>query len=631
MNRSKFVALLVVLICLLSGAVCFAATQQKVASPDGKLVMLLNTAPQGLTYELRFKGKPVIEPSAMGIVVDGANLAQGVQFGKRDSVGVNETYPTRGVHSIAVNNYNGARIAMRNKSGDAFTLEVRVFNDGAAFRYLVASSDKPRVPDEATTFRVPAGSTVWYHGLNGHYEGIHTKKAAAELQAEEWVAPPMTFQLPDNGGYASITEGALTDYAGMALQADGKLGFAARLGHAHPASHPYVLRYGAEEAKRLSTPAAITGAIQTPWRVIIVGADLNTLVNSDILTNVSPAPDPKYFPQGLATEWAKPGRAVWHYLDGGGERNFETEKDFSRMAGELGFEYNVVEGVWRRWSDAELRDFVDYSRKQNVQVIVWLFSKNLRNPEERRALFAKLHDAGVAGLKIDFFDHEAKEVVDLYEACLRDAAEYQLVINFHGANKPTGLQRTWPNELTREAVRGLEGSNIKVMGEHTTTLAFTRFLAGPADFTPTIFGDRRKETSWPNQIATAAVLTSPLLTYAANPKSLLENPAVDVIKSVPSTWDETIVLPVSRIGEIAAFARRSGDRWFLAIINGAEAKNIKVDLSFLGKEKYNATLVRDDMDNPASEKIEKITATKGDSLTINMRSGGGFIGSFSTK
>ena len=632
MNRSRFLALLLILTCVLSAQICFSAEQQKVASPDGNLVMVLKTTQQGgLTYELRFRGKAVIEPSAMGIIVDGANLAQGVQLGKVERSRLNKTYPTRGVHSTAVNHYNGMRIGMRNKTGNAFVLEARVFNDGAAFRYLVASASQPRVPDEATTFRVPAGSTVWYHGLNGHYEGIHTKKAAAEVKAEEWVAPPMTFQLPNDGGYASITEGALTNYAGMALQADGKLGFAARLGHAQPPSHPYVLRYGAEEAKRLSKPAAISGAIQTPWRVIMVGADLNALVNCDILTNVSPAPDPKYFPNGVATEWTKPGRAVWHYLDGGGERNLQTEKEFSRMAGELGFEYNVVEGVWRRWADAELKDFVDYSRKQNVRVIVWLFSKNLRNAEERRALFAKLHDAGVAGLKIDFFDHEAKEVVDLYEACLRDAAEYQLVINFHGANKPTGLQRTWPNELTREAIRGLEGRNIMVMGEHTTTLPFTRFLAGPADFTPVIFGDRRKETSWPHQIATAAVMTSPLMIYAANPKSLLENPAVDVIKAIPSTWDETIVLPVSNIGKIAAFARRSGDRWFLAILNGPEAKQLKVDLSFLGNGKYQATLVRDDMDNPASEKMEKITATRTDSLTINLRSGGGFVGSFSTK
>jgi alpha-glucosidase len=615
--------------CLIFASLSQAAPQ-KVTSPDGSLALVLDTG-QGnrLSYKLLFHGKPVIERSSMGIVVDGVNLAQEVQLGKMMRERVNETYATRGVHSTAVNNYNGARIAITNpKRREAFAVEVRVFNDGAAFRYLVAPSSQPRVPDEATTFRLPAGSTVWYHGLNGHYEGIHQKKAAAEVASGEWAAPPMTFQLPDGRGYGSITEGDLVGYAGMALQADGKLGFAARLGHVQPPSYPYVLRYGKEEAQRLSQPAAITGAIRTPWRVIMVGGDLNTLVNCDIPADLSPASEPKYFPKGNATEWAKPGRAVWLYLDGG-QRTLDDLKNFSRMAGELGFEYNVVEGIWRKWTEAELRDFVDYSSKQHVRVIVWVFSKELRNPETRRALFARLHDAGVAGLKIDFFDHEAKEVVDLYEACLRDAAEYQLVIDFHGANKPTGLQRTWPNELTREAVRGLEGRNTPVMGLHTTTLPFTRLLAGPADFTPMIFGERRKETSWPNQIASAAVLTSPLLVYAANPKSILENPAVDLIKTIPSTWDETIVLPVSKIGEVAAFARRSGSRWFLAILNGSEAKQIKVDLSFLGRGKYLSMLVRDDLANLAAEKIEKGTATANDSLLIDLRSGGGFIGSFS--
>jgi alpha-glucosidase len=251
-------------------------------------------------------------------------------------------------------------------------------------------------------------------------------------------------------------------------------------------------------------------------------------------------------------------------------------------------------------------------------------SRDLQNAEARRALFQRLGALGIAGVKIDFLDHEAKDVIDLYQAILHDTAELHLMVDFHGANKPAGESRTWPNEVTREGVYGLE-HRAQSWSRHDTTVPFTRYLAGPGDFTPVVFGDRRRETSWPHQIATAAIFTSPLLVYGANPKSLLENPAVDVIKALPSTWDETIVLPGSSIGELAAFARRKGDAWFIAVLNGPAARTLRVDLKFLAARPYGATLVRDDPDNAAAERIERATLTRQGFITITLRAGGGFI------
>jgi alpha-glucosidase len=413
----------------------------------------------------------------------------------------------------------------------------------------------------------------------------------------------------------------------MALQADGKRGFAARLGHSHPASYPFTLRYGQEEANRLAKPAAIKGTIRSPWRVVMIGTDLNTLVNCDIVGNVSPPPDPTLFPKGLATDWVKPGRAVWQYLDGG-EKTLDGIKEFSRLAGELGFEYNIVEGLWRKWSDGELRGLVEDSKARNVGVWLWKHSRELRSREARRDFFRMCQDVGVVGVKLDFFDHEAKEVIDLYEDCLRDAAEFHLMVDFHGANKPTGESRTWPNEMTREAIAGLEGGKREAWAGHNTTWPFTRLLAGHADYTPMHFGARRRETSWAHQIASAAVLTSPVLVYAAHPKAMLENPASDMIKSIPSVWDETVVLPISEIGERAAFARRNGDRWFLAIVNGPTAGEVRVPASFLGAGEYRAMLVRDREDDPAAVQVEESTLNREDALAIKLRAGGGFIARF---
>ena len=153
-------------------------------------------------------------------------------------------------------------------------------------------------------------------------------------------------------------------------------------------------------------------------------------------------------------------------------------------------------------------------------------------------------------------------------------------------------------------------------------------MAGHADYTPVHFGERRADTTWAHQIATAAVFTAPLLTYAAHPESLLENPAVEMIKSIPATWDETIVLPGSEIGEVAVFARRTGDTWFLAVVNGPAERELNIPLSFLGEGEYESLSLRDDGSETAAVEVEESTAEPGDSLAVQLTRGGGFIARF---
>jgi alpha-glucosidase len=595
-----------------------------VASPDGRVQFRLSLGDKGrLQYAVAFREKPVIEVSAIGIIVDGVDLAAGAQIGKVEQYQVSESYPWFGAHSIATNHCNGVKISVTHaQSRSSYTLEIRAYNDGIAFRQVVPGEGK-RIPDEATSFRLPAGSTVWYHDMEGHYEGVHARKGIASVPVGDWAAPPVTFRLADNLGYASITEGALVQYSGMALQADGEGGFNARLGHSVPASWPFRLRFK-QDVERMTRPAAITGTITTPWRVVMIGPDLNALVNCDIVHNVAAAPDPKLFPDGLRTDWVKPGRAVWSYLDGG-NRTFEGMKEFSKLAGELGFEYNLLEGFWSKWPESQLKDLVDYSRERGVKIILWKSRGELGNVKSLREFFEICRRTDVAGAKIDFFDHENKEVVDLYEMILREAAQYKLIIDFHGANKPTGQERTWPNELGLEGIRGLEGQ--PPWARHDVTLPFTRMLAGLADYTPTHFSRKLGDTTWAHQVANAIILTAPLLCYAAHPANILANPAADMIKSIPSVWDETIVLPVSDIGETAAFARRKGDTWFLAITNGPNARNLSIDLSFLDAGSFTSMLLRD-TGEAAALKEEHLVLSRSDSLHVDLRSGGGFVARF---
>lgn len=606
-----------------------AAKRVTVVSPNRQLEFQLLNDQSSLQYRITLRRDPVVETSRIRMKIDEVDLSRNAEIGRVESYRVNERYPSRGVHSEAINHFNGAKVFLRHPASNTdYSLEVRAFNDGVAFRHIVPGTNKLRVPDEGTVFTIPAGSSVWFHDFEGHYEGIHTKKVISEVKRGEWAAPPLTFKLPNGAGYASLTEAALINYAGMGLQADGERGFQSVLGHALPVSNPFDLRYGALEAKRLAIPAAIAGAISTPWRVVMVGRDLNTLVNCDIISNVSTPPDSKLFPAGLSTEWIKPGRAVWKYLDGG-ENTLEGMKEFSRLAGQLGFEYNVVEGFWQRWTEAQMRELIDYSRQHKVGIWVWKHSRTLRTGDDRRKFFQLCNDFGIVGVKIDFFDHEAKEIIDLYQALLREAAEHKLMLEFHGANKPAGESRSWPNEMTREAIRGLEYRNTQTRSVHNTTLPFTRMLAGHADYSAMHFGERRRETSWAHQIASAAILTSPVLVYGAHPKNILENPAAELIKDIPSVWDETIALPPCEIGEIAAFARRRGTTWFLAIMNGPAGRSLRIPLSFLGLGEYRAMLVHDRMEDAAALRIERSKHVRTNQVTIEMRAGGGFMGRFS--
>lgn len=622
-KRISFYHLLFLLLC---SSLVQAADTTHIQSPDGAVHFKLFQQAHELSYAITFNGETIIEPSPLIMSVDRNSVTKNTTVIKAERYKVNETYEWRGVHSKAINQCNGAKIIIKNKQ--EYTFEVRVFNNGAAFRIIIPGTQgEARIPSEATVFNIPSKSTIWYHDLNMHYESVHVKKQIDDVQHGEWVAPPATFKLPQ-GIYASITEAALVNYAGMALQANGKNGLVLRLANEQPTSYPYKLRYSPADTLRLKQPAVINGTITTPWRVVMIGKDLNSMVNNDMVWNLNPPPDKKLFPQGMNTDWIKPGRAVWKYLNGGGGGTLEVMKHFTDGAAALGFEHNILEGFWTRWTNEERKELVNYSKQKGVSIWLWKHSKSLRSPGAIDSFFKKCNTLGVAGAKIDFFDSEAKEVVDLYEAILREAAKYHVMLDFHGANKPTGLERTYPNELTRESVKGMESSKLLDRATHETTIPFTRFLAGPAEYTVVHFGERRKNTTWAHQVASAAILSAPMLTYAANPDTLLANPSVEIIKSIPAVWDETIVLPPSEIGELAVYARRNGNTWFLAVMNGVGEKKIKVPLGFL-KGNYKALIAKDNADNSASIIINEASYSSKDTIELNLVSGGGFIARFS--
>ncbi len=557
-------------------------------SPDASLAVTVDCGGNGrLFYSAARDGTEIIGRSNLGVILDGSDSGQGATIGQVVRESIDEAYPWRGNKSMALNRCNVSRISVV-RGGLEHSIELRVYNDGLALRYIFPRGGT--VSGEATAFSFPPDSMIWYQDNVRWYEGEYRSCGAAELLPGTVCGVPCTVQLPAQLGYAAVMEGALADYSGMSLRSTGRGRFQAHF---------------ACDSKW--TPP---GPVVTPWRIVLVARDLNALVNSDIVHNVAPAPDPRLFPQGLQTEWIKPGRCVWSWLCGGGI-DVASMEQFATLGRQLGFEYNLIDEGWEHWQPwgqfDQLQQVIDFSRQQHVATWVWksaperagipgLFDRDLR-----REFFRRMSAMGVAGVKIDFLDDESFAMVNFIQQTLADAAEFQLLVDFHGAPKPTGESRTWPNELTREGIRGLENLDGGLEAAALQcTHPFVRFLAGPADFTPLHFYHGQQQISWAHQLASAVIYTSPLLVFGEHPRQMLDHPASGLITAIPSTWDETRVLPQSSIGQLVAFARRSGADWYLALMNGNSEGDVKLSLSldFLDAAKYAAEYCQDDLAPP---------------------------------
>ena len=622
-----FVLVLFILLC--STPLSRAAKEITLQSPDGHIRFRLFTEKNRLSWNTSLDNKTVINASPLAMLIDKVDLTKNAKQAKVENYSIDESFPMMGFHSKGMNQCNGMRITYTQKKGSqAFILDVRAYNTGIAFRFVLPGEGKTRTPDEASSFALPAGSTVWFHNLDDHYQGPYQSKPIEQLQPGEWCAPPVTLRLADFSAYVCLTEAALFNYSGMALRADGHNGLSVRLAHSQPVSTSFKQNYTDAEVKNLAVPAQVTGTITTPWRVAIIGRELNDLFNSDMIYALCPGPDSTLFPFGPATSWIIPGRASQKGSEAKADHSPKAVKEFIRQTGKIGLEYTVLDGWWVKWSEKELKDVIKFAGQQRVGIWLWKSAKDLANEEQRTDFFKKCSGWGIKGLRVDQFDSETKDMVELYTAILRDAAKNKLMIDFRGCNKPTGEARTWPNELGRPAVTGMDDGSISDRASHDVILPFTRMIAGITDYMPMQFSSKRGNTTWAHQLAGAVILGSPLLTFSSAPSSILANPALSLIRSIPSSWDEVVVLGDSGIGDLAVMAFRSGKTWFLAVMSNGKPHTFKVPLTFLGQGDYETMLAGDDMSNPASLKIENTTLRKSHIIEVQMSAGGGFLARF---
>jgi alpha-glucosidase len=613
MQRTLFTSTVVWLSLLISSyAFCQTIT---VKSPDSRLQFSMRIENHKATYSIKTDGKSVIESSEVGLAVSGVKYgeARRLSLGKKSVI--KKAFAWRGVHRKAVHYANSAVVTVTAPTAKRnFNMEVQVFNDGVAFRYNIPSHSAGTVESELTEFVLPENTMSWWQDDLKNYEGRYRRTTLAAIKDNQAIGLPITFQVPD-GSYVAINEAGLEDFAGVHLVKTTATCFNAVL---------------AGQVKQ-------SGKILSPWRVIQVSNSLDKLVNSDIIASLSAPPDKKLFPQGFATPWIKPGKSVWSWMTPNRSVTPENMRKFTDLAAELGIPYNLVDDGWGKWKDGDkdhwqlMKELVSYSKSKNVNIWVWAAYpdnnglKGLADSTYMADFFKRCKDIGIVGLKVDFMSSETQDMMAFYRRALKEAAKLKLMLDFHGVNKPTGLSRTWPNEMTREAVRGLEYEEGTDYAEHNTILPFTRYLAGPGDYTPLSFQPYVAKTTLAHQVATSVIFTSPLLVLGADPETLLKSASLDFVKQIPSVWDQTVVLPFSKIGEVAGFARRSGNTWYVAVMNNKEKRSISLPLSFLPAGKYNYSSLSDDSDK-ANKSGRSISAS--DKLDISLASGGGFIAVF---
>lgn len=575
-------------------------------SPNGDVTISVQAGNQ-LSYTVKFNGETVVEKSALGISIDGRDLGVDAEFaGKPERSKINERYPVIGVHEFAINRCNVAVIPLTS-GASKWQLEVRAFDDGVGYRYIVPGNGQRHIDGESSEWQLPVGTIIWHQSENNaSYEARYVPDIVGQMGLNHRLMAPAALKFPGNIGYGLMSEANLIDYSDMALFSSGPNGFKAVL-------HDSPNGWNQE------------GKIITPWRVTILAADLNTLVNSDLIKNLCPPPAPEL----QNADWIKPGRSIWHWLTGGAPK-LEEQKSWIDGTQAMGYEYYLVDDGWRDWKGGgdnawnAMKEIVDYAKSQNVSIWAWVHSKYVFKPEDRAAYFKRAKELGIVGLKIDFMEPANPVWTQWYDDVLRDAAELKLMIDFHGCVKPTGRERTWPNEMTREGVSGREQG--KNPSQHDTTIPFLRYVQGHADYTPTLLIPKRLDgSSYPHELAMAIVYTSPYLCMGDNPQHYLQSEAVDVLKALPPIWNETIVLPGSEIGQLAAFARRHNDQWFIGAINNTQPRRATVSLKFLGKGNFKLVELADHPErNDAFARSERIVTRK-DELILPLRKDGGYV------
>ncbi len=587
-------------------------------SPSGNLTVNLKNDENGrILFNVVEDGVKMLEDSAIGISSDLGDFSIGFSHKSTTKSEINETYKNlSGSYSTVVNHAN-TLTAVFEKGAYLFTLEFRAYDDGFAYRYSIDAADGSKKDivfnKETGYFAVPDGSNTFSETiLDSDLEGIWNyersyHESTIEKCANTFRAFPVLFT-PDDKHWMLLSEAELFNdsaYAGSAFYAtaDNNL----RLCYA-----PKVRADGIESELGFTSP----------WRCGITG-NLATIAESSLIENVCERKDIADF------SWVKPGVASWLWLSEGGAASGDYDKllEYLELSAEMGWDYILLDAGWQPSAPFEYYDwfqtFLAYARKYKVGVWVWVHYSKLDEPNEL-AVLKKWANDGIVGVKVDFFDSEDQDMLQIYKNIYDACAEAKLMLNMHGANKPTGERQYYPHVINREAVMGEEYKQYQPFD--LTCYAFTRGVLGPMDITPLVVPGGTKVTTIAAQLAMFVHYETGCLTMASFADDYYNSEATRFFEDIPSSWDDLKFID-GYPGDYSVLARRSSHNWYLSGITN-QARTVDVSFDFLEEgEEYEAyiytdTTVKNDV------RVQKLTVKAGDSFQFKMLSGGGFAVKF---
>lgn len=578
-----------------------AADRWTATAPGGRVGATLERLDDGaLRLSVSHDGHTVLRPAPVGITTAHGDFTRGLTLVGTDSRRVAERYDTA-VGKRLRHRADAVEHTFRfeNAAGGRMALVVRADDDGIAYRYVLPHEGPVTVTAEASAFAPPPDATAWLAPYGVTYAQRPFEAAVADVPDGAYAYPPLFRTAP--GTYALVTE----------ADADGRYG-GTRLTRRDGAFAVTLPDAGGETAP---------GPLATPWRVAVVG-DLAGVVESDLVQDLAP-------PSRVAdTSWIEPGAAAWSWWsDSASPHSLAAQKQYVDLAVRQGWEYVLVD---EGWDAAWVPELVAYARSRGVGVWLWSRWSDLETQEQRDAKLPLWKSWGIRGVKLDFMDSDTQERLAWYDAVLADTARLRLLVNFHGATLPRGIERTWPHVLTVEAVAGAELYKIdpkRIGPDVNATYPFTRNAVGTMDYTPVTFSTADRRTSDAHELALAVVYESGVQHFADSPGSYARHPeAADLLASVPAVWDETRLLD-GEPGERAVLARRSGAAWYLGgITAGNRAQTADFRLGMLPPGRHLLEVFRDADPDGGRDGIavERRTVIRGDRLTVPLAADGGF-------
>lgn len=620
--------------------------EYKVTSPDGNIVLTVDIGTD-IKWKVTNGGSEIMASPGVSMV-----LGNGKVLGKNEKVkkvkynSVNEIIKPVVAHkkSQIPDIYNDLSVSFNS----GFSIEFRAYNDGVAYRFLTSFNEEIIVKEENFPVQFPSGTKSWYPretSFMSHNERIYIYSSLDTLTDQHLASLPTLFKV--GGINIVVTESAIDDYPGMWLVGAGP----GKLSGTWP-KYPDSEKLDSDRNLFVTSTkeyiAKTKGTRSFPWRVFVIAQNDIKLVENDLVFRLA---EPNKIED---TGWIKPGQVAWDWwnanniygVDFVAGINNDTYKYYIDFASKNGIEYIILDEGWYKLGDVlkqspgiDVEELCRYAESKNVGVILWVVWNTFWDKIDEAIV--QYEKWGVKGVKVDFMQRDDQRIVNFYLEATKKCADHHLLIDFHGAYKPDGLGRTWPNAVTREGVKGMENNKWSrdINPDHDVTLPFTRMVAGPMDYTPGAMINMDSTSFTPkwnrpesqgtraHQVALYIIYESPLQMLSDTPSNYMkEQETTDFIVKIPVVWDDIIGIE-GKTGDYLLLARRSGKEWFIGAITDWTKRDMDLDLSFLPAGEYQIDIFQDGInaDKHANDySLIHKDIKSGDKMTIHLAPGGGW-------